>query len=176
MKRQFFVLISSIILLSIACKKTNKVQEYNNIEYRLSTSKPKIDISSIIGTWYELTIENGDTIVYRIPNLENEKLVVPNYFKLTSDSLLRMYFNEEQYGYPIDTLWVNNNEYFFPIGNKFSFKWIDKERKIGMWIDYYGREHWNDTLSAYLYVKKEYNTFPVKDFSWEESEEIPMDD
>jgi len=176
MKKLFFLLVSSIILLSFSCKKINEIQKDSNTESR-TIIKPRPDISSIIGTWYELTIENGDTIVYRIPNWENEKLILPNYFKLTSDSLLVMHFSDKQYDYPIDTLWVKNNEYFFPIGNRYSFKWINKDKKIGKWIDYCcEREYGKDTLDAYLYVKKEYNTFPIKDLNLDEFEEIPIDD
>lgn len=159
--------ISCILLACNSMGKKNELEKNKKIQEDTDVSKNYVNVSDISGTWYELTIVNGDTVIYKYSNLTEEDMIAPNSFKLTDDSLTIIYFSDAPTDYAVDTVLFKNNEYFFPTGNNYSFKWIDKERHIGMWIDYYGSECWNDTLRATLYVDSMYNKFPFAYYKWE---------
>lgn len=175
MKKNTLVFFFSSIIL-VACSnltKTNKEEQLLEIIddttcvdviIRGNEKSLDIDLGEISGTWYCLEIKDGDTIIHKYINNVKEELITPNSYKITKDSLIVTYFSDLPMSYVIDTAWIKREEYFFPIGNKYSFKWIDKKRHLAQWVDYYGREHWNDTLSITLCIDSAYNKYPIIDY------------
>ena len=116
------------------------------------------------GKWLELTMTDIGYVVYDYPELDEGKTHSPDFIEVKNNTVTRMYAHGELATNPFDEImvWSEDASYYMPCN---SFKWIDRERHIAVWTDYYPSE--KRTVNQGVYIKEEFNTYPVVMFDWE---------
>jgi hypothetical protein len=119
------------------------------------------------GRWLELTMTDIGYVVYDYPVLEDygdSDHHSPDIIEIENNMQRRYYAHGESDTNVFDEVmvWPVSSSYY--ICNH-SFKWIDRERHIGEWTEYYPGE--KRVARQGVYIKEAFNTFPVVMFDWE---------
>lgn len=141
-----FIFISSIITTNITQTKSKLQKPYE-------------------ATWMELTKTDSGYIIYNYPNL-NFNMQSPFKMIFKNDTLTRItYYDTIRIFSCENTKNLDNEKFYFPVGNHYQFEWFDKEKHIARWIIFNG---YGEIQNNNLYIDSLYNTFPIVDFVWEE--------
>ncbi|MDR0518285.1 MAG: hypothetical protein LBH25_14730 [Fibromonadaceae bacterium] len=121
-------------------------------------------------TWMELSKVGDSYVVYNYPSRWGDrKTKSPEIIKVQGNQLTWITFSDDIMTYLFDKVEKRDNDsYFFGIGNRFLFQWVDKKKHIAKWTVYYGRKYSGEDdlriMSSYLYIDSLYNTFPIVDY------------
>ena len=164
-----------MLIISVSCCRF-QAKDAENEDINAATSEKTENSSNIKPpyetTWMEITqLENGEYVVYNYPSLWNDgETKSPDKIMIKNNQLIWTTFSDDVITYTFDNVKkCDDSSYFFKIGNRFRFKWIDQEKHIAQWIIYHGNE---DPMTRYFYIDSLYNTFPIIDFEWSKDKSI----
>lgn len=141
-----FIFISSIITTNITQTKSKLQKPYE-------------------ATWMELTKTDSGYIIYNYPNL-NFNMQSPFKMIFKNDTLTRITYYDTIRIFSCDnTKNLDNEKFYFPVGNHYQFEWFDKEHHIARWVFFNGNK---EIQAKYLFIDSLYNTYPIVNFVWED--------
>jgi hypothetical protein len=115
-------------------------------------------------TWFELTETDSGYVVYNYPSRWNDgETKNPLTIIVKKNQFTCISFSDTVMTYTFENVEKRDDIYFFRVENFYEFKWIDKEKHIAQWIDFYGD---GTPITNYFYIDSVYNVYPIIDYEW----------
>jgi asparagine N-glycosylation enzyme membrane subunit Stt3 len=170
------IIICTMIIIAVGCG-NNQNSEVKIEDSCLDTSEQAEDLLVVESstppyeaTWVKITETENGYVIYDYPSLwDDGETHSPIKIIVTGNQFIHITYSDDAMIYTFNNVEsCEDNSYFFKFGNRYRFKWIDKEKHIAQWIVYSGDSR---VQTRYYYIDSLYNTFPIVKYEWGNGEE-----
>lgn len=126
---------------------------------------------SFNGKWLEITMTDIGYVVYDYPSwFDDGKTHSPISIEIDGDTLTSIFPSDPADVSRIEQVMIysSDNSFCFKVRDfYYSFKWIDKDKRICQWTQYYEQNGNISIWNQNYYINEDCNEFPVIMYDWE---------